>query len=61
MTDQKTFVVIGFGEVGEANMMGFAPFPGEKPWQQLEVNESTQGRFVTPMSDKKPERIVRIK
>lgn len=58
--EQKTYVVVGFGEVGEANLYAFVPFPGHKAPKDLSVNESTQGRFQSPTSDKKPERIIRI-
>lgn len=57
----KTFRVEGFGEVGEANLYAFAPFEGFKLPADLNVNEATEGRFTNPTSDKKPERITRVK
>ena len=56
----KLFNVEGFGQVGLANLYAFAPFEGFKYPQDLEVGETTEGKFLNPTSDKKPERITRI-
>lgn len=56
----KTFMVEGFGTCGEANLNGFVPFDGFKPFQDLELGESSEGRFQNPTSDRRPERITRI-
>jgi hypothetical protein len=55
------FRVEGFGEVGLANLYAFIPFDGFKQPGDLAVNEETEGRFANPTSDKRPERITRIK
>jgi len=39
----KLFCVEGFGEVGEANLAGFVPHAGYKPYQDLEINEMSVG------------------
>ena len=59
--DDKLFHVYGFGDVGYANLYAFVPFPGKKVIRDLQVNETTEGRFANPTSDKKPERITRIR
>jgi hypothetical protein len=59
--DHKIFRVEGWGEVGYANLWAFVPFKGFKQPADLEVNESTEGKFTNPTSDKKPERIFRTK
>jgi len=56
----KVFYVDGFGKVGYANLYAFTPFRGEKRIADLQVNERTEGRFMNPTSDKKPERITRL-
>ncbi len=59
--DNRLFRVEGWGEVGYANLWGFVPHNGYK-WQgDLEVGESTEGKFQNPTSDHKPERITRIR
>ena len=60
-TENRLYYVHGFGEAGEANCYAFAPFPGKKQIRELEVNETTEGRFTNPTSDKKPERITRVR
>lgn len=59
-TNAMVFNVEGFGQVGYANLMGFAPFPGFKLPGDLNLNETTEG-CLTNCSDGKPERITRIK
>lgn len=61
MNHEKIFLVEGWGETGYANLSAFVPFIGQKQPGDLEINESTEGRFTNPASDKKPERITRIK
>jgi len=57
----KIFRIDGFGEAGLANLYAFVPFKDEKQPDDLQVGESTCGRFQNPASDKRPERVVRIK
>jgi hypothetical protein len=58
---EKIFRVEGFGEVGYANLYAFVPFDGFKLPCNLEVNESTEGKLRSPMSDNKPERLTRVR
>lgn len=55
----KTFYVEGFGEVGSANLEGFAAFKGFKQPSDLEVSEKSEGRMMNTTSDKKPMRVTR--
>lgn len=40
---EPLFRVEGFGEVGYANLVGFVPNAGFKPYQDLEINERSEG------------------
>ena len=59
--DNRLFDVEGFGQVGAANLWAFVPLPGEKPWQELQVSESTIG-YASGCGEGKrvPERVTRI-
>ena len=59
--DGTIFNVESWGQVGSANLYAFVPFADFKLPEDLEVSESTAGKFQNPTSDKKPERITRIK
>jgi len=61
MANDKVFYVHGFGEVQLSSLYAFVPFKDKKHPNDLDVNESTEGRFQNPTSDKKPERITRIR
>jgi hypothetical protein len=58
---EREFYVEGFGKVGYSNLEAFAPFDGFKQPRDLEVNETTEGKFWNPASDKRPERITRTR
>lgn len=58
---ERLYHVEGWGQAGHANMSGFQPNPGQKCHQDLALHESTEGRFTNAGSDKRPERITRIK
>ena len=59
--DSRIFYVHGFGESGYAGLYAFVPFSGKKAINDLDVNETTEGRFQNPTSDKRPERVTRVK
>jgi len=61
MTDDKLFYFQGWGECSYASLWAFVPFYGKKSIKDLEVNETTEGLFQNPTSDKKPERVTRIR
>jgi len=56
----KLFRIEGWGNAGEANLYAFVPFEGFKYPADLAINETTEGKFSNPTSDKNPERITRI-
>ncbi len=58
---EMIFRVEGFGEVGYANLYAFDAFDGQKQPRDLAVGESSEGKFCNPTSDKRPERVTRVK
>jgi hypothetical protein len=58
---EKVFQVEGWGDARLANLWGFVAFDGYKQPVDLQVGEATEGRLQNTGSDKKPERITRIK
>jgi hypothetical protein len=59
-TEHRIFYVERW-QVGYANLWAFVPNDGCKHISDLGVNETTEGRCTNPTSDKKPERITRIR
>ena len=59
--DDRLFYIHGFGQAGYASLYAFVPFAGKKALRDLELDETTEGRFQNPTSDKKPERLSRVK
>lgn len=59
--DERAFHLHGWGECHPSSLYAFVAFPGKKHWRDLELNETTEGRFQNPTSDKKPERLTRVR
>lgn len=55
------YQIEGFGQVGYANLETFCPFSGLKYLCELEIGETTEGILCAKLSDKRPERITRIR